>query len=104
MDLEKLSLAELRDLDAKIAAQIARVESKRREAAIEEIYAVAHRLGMPLQSILDSRRGKPERPRREGQKYRDPSDPKNIWAGIGPRPAWFKKALAAGVALDALLA
>lgn len=104
MDLEKLSLAELRDLDAKIVAQIARAESKRREAAIEEIYAVAHRLGMPLQSILDSGRGKPASPRREGQRYRDPSDPKNAWAGIGPRPAWFKKALAAGVALETLQA
>ncbi|WP_426105439.1 H-NS family nucleoid-associated regulatory protein [Massilia sp. TSP1-1-2] len=59
---------------------------------------------MPLNRIFDARGVKPAKPRRERQKYRDPSDPANTWASIGPRPAWFRKALAAGVALDVLRA
>lgn len=104
MDLTKLSLSDLLDLDAKISAQMARGEAKRREAAIEQIYAVAHALGVPLQSILDGGRKKPTKPRRQGQRYKDPSNLLNTWAGVGPRPAWFKKALAAGVPLDSLRA
>ncbi len=104
MNLTTLSLADLRDLDAKIAAQIARGEARRREAAIEQIYAVAHKLGMPLQSILDGGRERSENARPKRQHYQNPSDPSNTWAGVGPRPDWLKKALAAGVPIDSLRA
>lgn len=102
MDLSNFSASELRALDAKVTAQIPKAEARSREAAIEQIYAVAHKLGMSLQSVMDGGGVKPAASRRQGQRYRDPSEPSNTWAGIGPRPLWFKKALAAGVPLDTL--
>ena len=104
MNLTTLSLADLRDLDAKIATQIARGEAKRREAAIEQIYAVAHSLGLPLQSLLNGDREQSANTRPQRQRYQNPSDPSNTWAGVGPRPDWLKKALAAGVPIDSLRA
>ena len=102
MDLTSLSLAELRKLDEQIVRQLALRETRQRAAAIEEIYAVAHRLGLPLQSILDAEPA--AKPRRQTQRYRDPTNPANQWSGAGPRPAWFKRALAAGVPLASLTA
>ena len=59
--------------------------------AIEQIYAAAHKLGVSLQSVMDGGRATPAVARRQGQRYRDPSEPSNTWAGIGPQPVWFKK-------------
>lgn len=104
MDLSKLSVAELRALDAKVAGQIEKNYKKEREAAIERIYAVAHGLGMPLSAILKAATSNPSKSPRKGQKYQDPKNPSNTWGGNGPRPAWLKEALAAGVTLERLRA
>lgn len=102
MNLSEMSLAELRDLDAAISAEIAGGDARRRAAAVEQIYAVAHALGMPLESLLTASARERRKPRRPMQRYQDPADPKNVWGGAGPRPAWLKSALAAGVPIDTL--
>ncbi len=104
MDLSKLSAAELAALDMEISRLIEKHGRKERETAIERIYAVAHSLGMPLAAILKGTSQGASKTRRKGQKYQDPKNPANIWAGSGPRPAWLKAALAAGIALETLRA
>jgi DNA-binding protein H-NS len=48
MDLSKLSLTELRDLSVRVTEE-EKIRAKADvEAARNEIYAIAHRLGMPL--------------------------------------------------------
>jgi DNA-binding protein H-NS len=104
MDLSKMSVAESRALDAKVAGLIEKGRKKEREAALERIYAVAHSLGMPLAAIMQSDSTKLAKTRPTGPKYRDPKNSANTWGGSGPRPAWIKAALAAGVALEGLRA
>ena len=104
MDLSKLSAAELVALDSKISGLIEKLGKEERKAAIERIYAVAHGLGMPLEAILKGAPKVTSKTRAKGQKYQDPKNPANTWGGSGPRPAWLKAALAAGVTLEALRA
>jgi DNA-binding protein H-NS len=106
MDLTKLSISELRELDSQITVEIAEGDRRRKAEAMQQIHAVAAALGVPLESLL-APKGKVERQpgqRAKTQGYRDPANPSNVWGGAGPRPAWMKAALAAGVPLDQLRA
>ena len=102
MDLTTMSLAELRELDAHVTAELKNGDSRRKAAAVEQIYAVAHALGMPLKSIFQTKESKAVKERKKPQAYKDPVNPANVWSGAGPRPAWFKSALAAGVPMEQL--
>lgn len=104
MDLSKLSVAELSALKDKVSALIEKHEKKDREAAIEQIYAIAHSLGMPLKAIFQGAPPTLTKQTRAGKRYQDPANPANTWGGIGPRPPWLKAALAAGVTLEGLRA
>jgi DNA-binding protein H-NS len=102
MDLSKMSLTELRELDARLTDELSRGASKRRAAAMEQILAIAREVGVPLPTLLKDGAKQSVKPRRKTKRYQDPSNPANTWAGAGPRPAWFKKALAAGVPIGSL--
>jgi DNA-binding protein H-NS len=106
MDLTKLSISELRELDSQITVEIAEGDRRRKAEAMQQIHAVVAALGMPLERLL-APKGKSERQlgqRAKTQGYRDPTNPSNVWGGAGPRPAWMKAALSAGVPLDQLRA
>lgn len=104
MDIMALSPEELRELQAAVAARLSKMEQAERERAIEKCYAIAHGEGLPLAALMDY--GEPERTRsrrKDRHSYCDSANPNNIWSGVGPRPQWLKRALAAGVRLDQLL-
>lgn len=104
MDIMTLSPEELRELQTAVAARLSKIERVERERAIERCYAIAHGVGLPLVTLMAH--GKPEKKRAQGQdrqSYRDPANPNNIWSGVGPRPQWLKRAIAAGVRLEQLL-
>lgn len=106
MDLRKMSIEELRELDCQVSAEIVNGDKRRKAEALQQIQAVAASLGLPLKSLLAP---KAESQQQRGQRdktqaYRDPTNPSNVWAGAGPRPAWMKAALAAGVPIEQLRA
>jgi DNA-binding protein H-NS len=103
MDLSKLSIAELSALEAKVSGLVEKAQKRAREAVVERIYAVAHGLKMPLKIILASGANS-AKTSRKGNKYQVPKHMANSWVGRGARPAWLKAALAAGVALESLMA
>ncbi len=105
MDLSNMSSTELRALQEQIAVQLRRVERREKEEAIERIYGIAHSVGLPLSAILDGvTKRAPKAAKAPPIQWRDPTNPQNVWIGKGPRPAWLKSALAAGVSLDLLRA
>lgn len=97
MDLSQFNLAELRQLQDQVAKQISRREKQEREAAIEEIFRIAHSINMPLGSLLKLA---PKTTSPIIVNYRDPNNPENKWSGRGPRPAWLKTAIANGATLE----
>jgi DNA-binding protein H-NS len=102
MDLSKMSLAELRELNEKISHELDQGARRRKETAIKEIITVANSVGMSIREILRGNNNPQEKQRAKAQTYIDPVNPANIWGGTGPRPAWLKSALSAGVAIDQL--
>jgi DNA-binding protein H-NS len=98
MDLSKLSLAELKDLSARIAEE-EKIRAKAEvEAARNEIYAIAHRLGMPLKDLIGN--GVRKQTAKVAMQYRNPANPAQEWSGRGRQPGWVKELIASGADLQ----
>lgn len=102
--IDSLDKSELRELQARIEAAIARREAEHRQAAIAEVERVAGTFGFALSDLVGEApkakdagksRGKP-------MKFADPQDPTRMWSGRGRQPAWFKDRLAEGFSREDL--
>ena len=99
MQLEKLSLKELRDLQAKVSKAIFYFEKKRKAEALSELKALARSKGFSLEEILEEINSKKAKVP-SAAKYVDPSDPDHSWSGRGRRPKWIVDALQNGASLE----
>lgn len=93
-----MSLDQLRELDKQIDQQLIRQSNTERAAAVEQIYSIAHSVGLPLKALFDGRVLN-RKPARATSQYQDTANPNNRWSGMGRRPEWVKNALAAGRSL-----
>ena len=93
IDLENMSLEELKDLRKKVSKAIDSYEERQKQAALSALDEKAREMGFTLSELTGGgRKGrKPSVP-----KYRNPDDPTMTWTGKGRQPAWFKKALEQG--------
>ena len=94
MDLSKLSMTELKDL-----LEQAKKEEKNRtksevEAARNEIYAIAHRMGLPLNDLIGT--GIRKSTGKVAVQYRNPANATEEWTGRGRQPKWVKDLVASG--------
>ncbi|HPD91483.1 MAG: H-NS histone family protein [Rhodobacter sp.] len=100
MDLDSLSLAELKQLRKDVEAAITDFTERERRKALAEVEAFARERGLSpadLASLGVKRTRKPAAP-----KYANPADPSQTWTGRGRRPHWIEAALSAGKSLDDL--
>jgi DNA-binding protein H-NS len=98
MDLSKLSLAELKDLSLRITEEEKKRAKADVEAARNEIYAIAHRLGVPLKDLIGNGVRKPSG--KVAVQYRNPRDSSQEWSGRGRQPGWVKELIATGADLQ----
>jgi DNA-binding protein H-NS len=98
MDLSKLSLAELRDLSVRVTEEEKKRAKEEVEAARNEIYAIAHRLGMPLKDLIGN--GVRKQTAKVAMQYRNPKDASQEWSGRGRQPQWVKELVASGADLQ----
>ncbi|MBL4916618.1 H-NS family nucleoid-associated regulatory protein [Szabonella alba] len=101
IDLNELSLKELRDLQTQVARAITSYEDRRKKAALVELEEKARALGF---SSLSELTGAPAQRKRSviSPKYANPADRSQTWTGRGRKPGWFIDALAAGKSPDDL--
>lgn len=99
MNLDRLTLEELKQLDRDLTKAISTHEARTKAAALAAVQEVAQAHGFKLADLLDAAtttaRTKPAAP----AKYRDPLSGKE-WSGRGRQPGWIKDALAAGRPMD----
>jgi DNA-binding protein H-NS len=95
MDLEKLSLDELKVLQNEVAVAIFNFEKKRKAETLAELEALAHAKGFSLKELLNNFNGKSNK-KSVAPKYADPANPENTWTGRGRKPKWLVKALESG--------
>jgi DNA-binding protein H-NS len=101
MELNNLTLAELKALQKAIALEINNFPDKAKTAARNELEAKARELGYSMKDLLGT--GTSTRKKRQViVRYRSPANPSLTWTGAGRRPNWFLEALASGKSLKDL--
>ena len=101
IDLESLSLAELKSLEKDIAKAISGFGDRKKAEAMNALEEHAKALGFSLAELT----GKKVRKARAGSgeaRYRHPENPDVTWSGLGRRPAWFTVAIDDGKSADSM--
>lgn len=98
MDLNALTLEELKKLRKDVEKAIESFETRRLKDARAKLEAYAREIGVELNEVMDLKSGtKSVNP----PKYRHPEDPNMTWTGRGRKPKWIVEALEKGKSLDA---
>jgi DNA-binding protein H-NS len=95
INLDSLSLFELKFLQRSVAKAIAEYSERKKMEAIAVLEAQAKEFGFSLAELtgLKKRRQSSGRPE---AKYRHPENSEITWSGRGRQPAWFKDAIQEG--------
>ena len=100
IDLENLSLKELKSLQAQVAKAIADFDGRRKQSALTELEEKARELGFSLAELTGvtvRRKRSPATP-----KYVNPADASETWSGRGLKPRWFEQALKDGASAESM--
>ena len=101
MDLDTLSLKELKKLQSDVAKAISTYEDRMKKEAIAELEAKAREMGFNLNELLGGAKGKRARGA-VAPKYAHPEKPSLPWTGRGRKPNWLVEALQEGKLLEDL--
>ncbi|NEX48122.1 H-NS histone family protein [Pseudotabrizicola algicola] len=94
INLNELSLKELKDLQSQVAKAINGYEDRRKKEALAELEEKARAMGFSLAELTGVSSGRKRSP--AVAKYANPDDPSDTWSGRGRKPRWFEAALQAG--------
>lgn len=100
IDLENLSLKELKQLQKDVATAIEHFKDRERRKALAEVEAFVRERGLTVADLTEISLKRSRRP--AVPKYANPADPSQTWTGRGRKPHWIIAALAAGKSLDEL--
>ncbi len=94
IDINVLSLKELKELQTQVARAIASFEDRKKKEAIAELEEIARSKGFSLAELTGSAVVRKRAP--ASAKYANPADPSDTWSGRGRKPRWFETALKSG--------
>ncbi len=97
INVEKLSLDELKELKKNVELAIRGFEKRRKKEALIAVQKAAQEHGFSLDDILSEKSGSKGLP-----KYANPSNADQTWTGRGRQPGWVKDALSQGQSLEDL--
>ncbi|MFD2173050.1 trans-acting regulatory protein HvrA [Rhodobacter lacus] len=100
MDIDDLSLTELKALRAKVDRAIVTFEERKKKEALAEIEETARKMGYTLAELTALTEKKPRKT--VAPKYANPDNADETWTGRGRKPKWVEAALAAGKTLEDL--
>jgi DNA-binding protein H-NS len=93
INLNELSLKELKDLQSQVSKAIATFEDRRKRAALAEVEEMLRAKGFSLSDVASvATKGKSI----SAPKYANPANPDDTWTGRGRKPKWFTDGIAAG--------
>ncbi len=96
-NLDKMSVAELKQLQKDTEKAIENYAARKREEALVELEQVAQKHGFKLSELVGGKRtGNAQGP----AKYRHPENASLTWTGRGRQPKWIKEGLEAGKSLE----
>ena len=95
INLDTLSLSELKSLQKDIAKAIADFSDRKKTEVMLALEAHAKEMGFSLAELIGAKKTR-RSSSTGGAKYRHPENPEVTWSGRGRRPGWFTTALDAG--------
>lgn len=101
VDLETLSLKELKDLHSQVAKAISGYEVRKKQQALAAVEEQARAHGFSLSELVAAAPVRKRKPAR--QKYANPANAAETWTGRGRKPRWVEAALKGGRSLADLL-
>lgn len=103
MKIDNLSFAELKILQAQVAAEIKKRQPQEKREVVRKIRELALSQGFTLDDLLSSSEEGPRFVTSAKPKYRNVDNPEQIWAGRGKKPRWVQAWLDKGGSLEDLL-
>ena len=100
MDIDSLSLSELKALRSKVDRAIATYEERKKKEALAELDDMARKMGYSLAELMSLTGKKMRKP--VAAKYANPEDAAETWTGRGRKPKWVVAALENGKSLEDL--
>jgi len=100
MDLNTMSLDELKKLKKDVGKAIDSYEDRARKAALADVDAIARQHGYTIDQLVGKVAVKGRAP--VPPKYANPADKSQTWSGRGRKPKWVVEALDNGKSLDDL--
>jgi DNA-binding protein H-NS len=94
IDLNSLSLKELKELQSAVTKAVNGFDDRKRKAALSQVEEAARALGFTLSELTGTavpRKRSPAVP-----KFANPANTSETWSGRGRKPRWFVAALKAG--------
>ncbi len=101
IDLDSMSMKDLRDLHQQVTKAMSGFEERKRMAALAALEDKARELGFSLPELLSGSTSKKRRPAKA--KFANPANPAQTWTGRGRKPRWIEAALSSGKSLDDML-
>jgi len=100
IDLNSMSLSELKELQRDVNKAVATFEDRKKREALAVLEEQARQLGF---SIAELTGGKVARTRAPATpKFANPANPSDTWSGRGRKPRWFSDAIEAGATPESL--
>lgn len=104
MDISTLTVAQLRELQQQIPAEIKRREAEEKVNVLNELRAIAKTRGYAIEELLGKEtKVKSNTGNKVKVKYRHPQNAEFEWTGRGRKPKWVESWVANGGSLDNLL-
>ena len=100
IDLDPLSLKDLKTLQKQVADKINGYEERKKKEALAAVEEKAKSLGFSLNELVSASGVKKRKPAKP--KYANPANKSETWTGRGRKPRWAEAALKAGKSLDDL--
>ena len=104
INLNDLSLKDLKKLERDVAAAIANYDARGRAEAIAALEEHARSLGFSLAELTGIQITRTSKRAPATVKYRNPGNHTETWSGRGRKPRWYDALLASGVRSDVLKA
>ncbi|TWI33333.1 H-NS family nucleoid-associated regulatory protein [Paracoccus sulfuroxidans] len=98
IDIDAMSLRELRDMRNKLDKAISTYEERRRREALAAAEHAVREFGFNLSELTGGKAGRSK----VAPKYAHPEDASLTWTGRGRKPRWIQEHLDAGKSLDDL--
>ena len=96
--LDKLSVAQLLDLQKRIEAAIVERKAEEAREVKQKMQALAQKSGFSLAELFGGKRGGKRGP--AAIKYRNPKDASQTWTGRGRKPNWLVDAVKKGAKIE----